>query len=232
MQRRSPNYFPLAALPLAVLAGLLVVLLLVIELHVIEMAYARLGIHPRTAVALLALALLGSRFNIPVASLPGERLVVERRVTVAGVSYVVPTFEERDRTWIAVNVGGAVIPTALSVYLLAVGGAWLSSLLVTLVVTAVVHALARPVRGVGIAVPTLVPPLVAAGASLLLAAGHPALAAYVGGTLGTLIGADLMNLKRLRGLGAPVASIGGAGTFDGIFVTGILAVLLAPVGRG
>ncbi len=29
------------------------------------------------------------------------------------------------------------------------------------------------------------------------------------------------------GLGAPVASIGGTGTFDGIFLTGILAVLLA-----
>jgi uncharacterized membrane protein len=30
----------------------------------------------------------------------------------------------------------------------------------------------------------------------------------------------------VQGLGAPVASIGGAGTFDGIFLTGVLAVLL------
>lgn len=44
-----------------------------------------------------------------------------------------------------------------------------------------------------------------------------------------LIGADLLNLGAVRGLGAPVASIGGAGTFDGIFVTGILAVLLASL---
>src|SRR5437773_1132936 len=44
---------------------------------------------------------------------------------------------------------------------------------------------------------------------------------------GTLIGADLLNLGQIQGLGAPVASIGGAGTFDGIFITGILAVLLA-----
>jgi len=42
-----------------------------------------------------------------------------------------------------------------------------------------------------------------------------------------LIGADLLNLGQIQGLGAPVASIGGAGTFDGIFITGILAVLLA-----
>src|SRR5216684_2048830 len=53
--------------------------------------------------------------------------------------------------------------------------------------------------------------------------------AYIGGSMGTLIGADLMNLDKITGLGAPVASIGGAGTFDGIFLTGILAVLLAGV---
>jgi uncharacterized membrane protein len=52
---------------------------------------------------------------------------------------------------------------------------------------------------------------------------------YIVGTLGTLIGADLTNLGKLQGLGAPVASIGGAGTFDGIFLTGILAVLLASL---
>ena len=51
--------------------------------------------------------------------------------------------------------------------------------------------------------------------------------AYIAGSLGTLIGADLTNLDKVRGLGAPIASIGGAGTFDGIFLTGILAVLLA-----
>jgi uncharacterized membrane protein len=36
-----------------------------------------------------------------------------------------------------------------------------------------------------------------------------------------------MNLGAIHGLGVPVASIGGAGTFDGIFLTGIVAVLLA-----
>jgi uncharacterized membrane protein len=36
-----------------------------------------------------------------------------------------------------------------------------------------------------------------------------------------------MNLDKIQGLGAPIASIGGAGTFDGIFLTGIIAVLLA-----
>jgi uncharacterized membrane protein len=45
-------------------------------------------------------------------------------------------------------------------------------------------------------------------------------------SVGCLIGADLLNLHRLAGLGAPIASIGGVGTFDGIFFTGIVAVLL------
>jgi hypothetical protein len=46
-------------------------------------------------------------------------------------------------------------------------------------------------------------------------------------SLGALVGADLLNLNRVQGLSDPVVSIGGAGTFDGVFLTGILAVLLA-----
>jgi uncharacterized membrane protein len=49
--------------------------------------------------------------------------------------------------------------------------------------------------------------------------------AYVSGTLGTLIGTDLTILGVVE-LGAPVVSIGGAGTFDGVFLSGLIAVLL------
>ena len=73
----------------------------------------------------------------------------------------------------------------------------------------------------------LIPPVVAALVGWVLGAAHPDGVAYISGVLGTLIGADIMNLGKLRDLGAPVASIGGAGTFDGIFLTGIVAVLLA-----
>ena len=45
--------------------------------------------------------------------------------------------------------------------------------------------------------------------------------------MGTLIGADLLHVRQVIRLAAPVASIGGAGTFDGVFLTGIIAVLLA-----
>jgi uncharacterized membrane protein len=88
------------------------------------------------------------------------------------------------------------------------------------------------VPGIGIATPMFIPPIVAALVALALtglfgAGTHVDAVAYVSGVLGTLIGADLMNLGKLRDLGAPVASIGGAGTFDGVFLTGIVAVLLA-----
>lgn len=93
-----------------------------------------------------------------------------------------------------------------------------------------VHKIARPIRGVGIATPALLPPLMAAALGLffelILHPGAAPIIAYSSGTLGTLIGADLMNLKKISSLGAPVASIGGAGTFDGIFLTGLIAVVL------
>jgi uncharacterized membrane protein len=83
------------------------------------------------------------------------------------------------------------------------------------------------VEGVGIAIPVFIPPLVAASTGLLLSPQHAPALAYIAGSLGTLIGADLLNLDKLHGLGAPVVSIGGAGTFDGIFLIGLIAVLLA-----
>ena len=48
---------------------------------------------------------------------------------------------------------------------------------------------------------------------------------YVSATVGTTIGADFMNLTRISSLNVPMVSIGGGGTFDGIFLAGILSVL-------
>src|SRR5260370_27409540 len=97
------------------------------------------------------------------------------------------------------------------------------------IVTLVVHGCARPIRGLGIATPMLIPPIAAALCGYVLGGSdsHRDAVAFISGVMGTLIGADLLNLGRLRDLGAPVASIGGAGTFPGIFLTGIVAVPLA-----
>lgn len=128
---------------------------------------------------------------------------------------------------VAVNVGGAVIPVLLSARILLTQDVFGVSAIATGAVVVVTYLLAKPVRGVGIVVPTLVPPVAAAFAALLLSREAAPAVAYVAGTIGTLVGADLLNLRRVQDRGAPIVSIGGAGTFDGIFVTGILAVLLA-----
>jgi len=206
---------------------LIVLLITLIEIHVLRYAYEKIGIDQRHVLALLLLSLLGSYVNIPVAKLPAERVVSGQEITLFGMRYVMPIVQEWPRTIIAVNVGGAVIPTLLSLYLLVKNSMYGPGLLAVAIVTLVVHRLARPVQGLGIVVPLFIPPVVAAITALLLAPQAAPSLAYISGSLGTLIGADLLNLRQVRGLSAPLASIGGSGTFDGIFLTGILAVLLA-----
>jgi uncharacterized membrane protein len=224
----SRFHFPPVALPF--LAGLLVLLAVVVvlvQVGVLSYAYEKIGIQRRHVFGVLLLSLLGSYVNIPVAELPPERVLSNQVVDFFGMRYVIPEVREWPGTVVAVNVGGAVIPTVLSLYILSRKKLWARGLVGAAAVAAVAYSLAQPVRGVGIVVPVFVPPLVAAAVALLLARKAAPALAYVAGSLGTLVGADLLNLGHLQGLGAPVASIGGAGTFDGIFMTGILAVLLA-----
>jgi uncharacterized membrane protein len=117
----------------------------------------------------------------------------------------------------------------MSVYLLIKHQLWLRGALATAVVAIICHWLSQPIRGLGIAEPVFVPAVAAAVVALILSRDDAAPLAYIGGSLGTLIGADLLNLGNIRGLGAPVASIGGAGTFDGIFLIGIVSVLIASI---
>jgi uncharacterized membrane protein len=146
-----------------------------------------------------------------------------------GMRYAVPVVVNWPGTVIAVNVGGAVIPTVMSIYLLIRHELWAKGLVGTAIVALVLHWLANPLPGVGIAVPVFLPAVTTAIVAILLSRDRAAPLAYIAGSMGTLIGADLTNLDKVSGLGAPVASIGGAGTFDGIFLTGILAVLLASL---
>ncbi len=221
------HYFPIALPFLLFIVFAFVILIVLVEAGILRYAYRKIGVGSRHMFALLLLSLLGSYVNIPVAELPAKEVYYGEPVTFFGMQYVVPFMAEAPRTIIAVNLGGAVIPTILSIYLLIKTRSYFRGILAIIVVTIVVHLMAEPVRGVGIAEPIFIPPLVAAGAALLISRRHAPPLAYIAGSLGTLIGADLLNLGKVQGLGAPVASIGGAGTFDGIFVAGILSVLLA-----
>jgi uncharacterized membrane protein len=220
------HYLPLAPGFFAILIGFF---FLVLILRSVRLAYENLGVSSNAAILLLLATLIGSFFNIPIAELPPERVMSDQVIDFYGMRYAVPVVSDWDGTVVAVNVGGAVIPTVMSIYLLIKRELWVKGLVATAIVALVIHWMADPVPGLGIAVPVFMPVVVTAIVAVILSREEAAPLAYIAGSLGTLIGADLTNLDKLRGLGAPVASIGGAGTFDGIFLTGILAVLLASL---
>ena len=223
------HYFPIGLGLAGLFVALLLGLVLLIEIGLLSRAYSALGLNPRVATLVLFGSLLGSYINLPLVRLPDERVVSRQVVEMFGVPFLAPVEVDWPGTIVAINVGGAVIPILLSFYLIVRYELWAFGALATAIVAFVVHRMATPVPGVGISVPTIAPPLLAAGVALLLSRRLAAPIAYIGGSLGVLIGADLLNLGQLRSLGAPVASIGGAGTFDGIFLTGVIAVLLASL---
>ena len=210
-------------------------LFVMLEIGAINYAFNALGLPPHAAFWALIVSLFGSYINIPISRIEsghGGGSSSPDVVSYFGMRYRVPEHLAAGRsTVVAINVGGAIVPLCICAWILAVNPAvFLQAVLGTAIVTFVVHRAARPIAGVGIATPMFIPPIVAALVGMLLSGGVPHHAdaiAYISGVMGTLIGADLMNLGRLSELGAPVASIGGAGTFDGIFLTGIVAVLLA-----
>jgi uncharacterized membrane protein len=198
-----------------------------VKFGLFTLAFARLGIPPEQLFSLFFLCIVGSMINIPIRRIAlGYEPEDIERVSFFGMRFHTLRWRRREMV-LAVNVGGAIIPTLLSLYLLTQTPYPFRVFLAIIVVSALIYKIARPVPGVGIATPVFIPPLVAALIALLLTPDWSPPTAYVAGTLGTLIGADILNLNRLKELQTPVASIGGAGTFDGIFLTGILAVVLA-----
>jgi uncharacterized membrane protein len=222
------HYLPLTPGLFSILVILFAALIILIQLRILRYAYMRLGIGPGGALLLLFGSLIGSYFNIPITVLPGP-VRSAQIVDFYGMRYVVPLVTSWQGTVLAVNVGGAVIPTLMSTYLVLRYQLWFKAAIATAIIAAVIHSMATPVSGVGIAVPVFLPVVTTAILAFILSREYAAPLAYIGGSMGTLIGADLLNLDKISGLGAPVASIGGAGTFDGIFLTGILAVLLAGI---
>ena len=197
------HYIPIALPFLIFFVFLFAVLIILIEIDILRYAYDRMGVGRRHMFALLFFSFVGSYVNIPIYNMAG--------------------------TVIAVNLGGAVIPFLLSIYLCIKNRLYLRGLVGVAIVTFCVNMMAYPVRGMGIAVPTLIPSLIAAPVAFILSRRYAPPLAYISGSLGTLIGGDLLNLGQIQALGAPVASIGGAGKFDGIFLTGILSVFLASL---
>lgn len=206
----------------------LMIFFIIVQINVIVLAFTRIGIPSQYIFLALFSTLFGSFINLPFKRISQEHVTTETRASYFGFRYVIPVRKKKE-TLLAINLGGAVIPLLISLYLLFKTGLWMPAVIATAVITAVTFRLAKPIPGIGIALPAFIPPILAALVSLIIAFPNAPVIAYVSGTLGTLIGADLLNIHRIGNLGAPVASIGGAGTFDGIFLNGILAVLLSAI---
>jgi len=222
---------PLIITIMLIFFALAVVLFPLLVLQVFGAAFEKLGISRPLVFWLLILTLLGSLVNIPITTLEGRKVVTEKVISYYGMRVWMPRAPLRQYTVLAVNVGGAVIPALLSLLLAYKIGFSLRLLVLLGAVTLIMNRVARPIQGLGIAVPGLVAPLATVlGAWLLYPETLSDLKApsvYIASTMGTLIGADLLRLKDIPQLGAPVASIGGAGTFDAIFLSGVIAVLLS-----
>jgi uncharacterized membrane protein len=212
---------------LLVFVLMLLLLLAVVHVGVISITFGKLGLTRESAFSLLFCSLFGSLINIPLFSIKSETPVKVRDTPLSNILQPYLKYIE-GRTIIAVNVGGCLIPAGFSIYLF-------SSLPVTLyevlpgvlLVALVSYIFSFPVKGTGIGMPMFIAPVFAALVAITINHEFSAPLAYISGTMGVLVGADLLNFRHISRMGAMIASIGGAGTFDGIFMTGILAVLLA-----
>lgn len=194
-------------------------------------ALAKLHLSGGSAFALILAMFAGSFVNIPVRTIVHDEAVAVDPLAIFGVSRRGERWRRiRRKTTIAVNVGGCLIPVGLAVYealLLAEAGGLAGAGLASSISIAACYALARPIPGIGIALPAFLPGIISALAALLLANGDPAPVAFIAGVAGPLIGADLLHLKDVEDSPTGIASIGGAGTFDGIILSGIIAAYLA-----
>lgn len=196
-------------------------------------ALTKLGLSPHAAFIIVMGIFAGSVINIPVKRFSRDEEVFGDPLGMLGLGrlFALPHLE-RHHVTLAVNLGGCVIPSLLAIYeCLLVARRGTSAVLVLTVVTlaniAVCYRIARPLPRVGLAMPALIPPLAAASLSLLLIPDFAPPVAFVAGVFGPLIGADLLHLKEVVKIAPAVASIGGAGTFDGIVLSGLIATLLA-----
>lgn len=202
-------------------------LMAVVQLGLVTFTFQKLGLSAESAFLLLFSSLFGSLINLPLFSMRAEAPPSPMEPILRGLLRAT-RMPFTGRTVIAVNVGGGVIPVFFSLYLMGYAAldVWQVALGIA-AVTAISYLMSRPLAGVGIGMPIFVAPITAAIVAIVIGGDQSAPLAYIAGTLGVLVGADLLRFRDVSKLGVPFASIGGAGTFDGIFITGLIAVLLA-----
>ncbi len=197
-------------------------------------ALGKLGLGPLSSLLAALGIFLGSAINVPVTRIERTETVQYKPNRLLGLHRLLPrSVQHQPYTVIAVNVGGCLVPTALAGYqgarMAVQAPSVLPAALAALAINVgLCYVVAQPVEGVGITMPPLVPAGAAALCGLVLAPEWAPPVAFMAGVLGPLIGADFLHLDDIAEIGTGMASLGGAGTFDGIVLSGLVATLLVP----
>src|SRR5438270_13143122 len=174
------HHLPLTPEVFSILVFLALALVILIQLRILRYAYMRLGVGPGLAFILPFGSLIGSYFNLPITVLPEPPVRSGQIVDFFGMRYVVPVVVSWPGTVLAVNVGGAVIPTIMSTYLVIRYQLWLKAALATAAIAFIIHSMATPVPGIGIAVPVFAPVVATAILAFILSREYAPPLAYVG----------------------------------------------------
>jgi uncharacterized membrane protein len=217
-------FFPIGCLIFALFILFLPILFILGYFHIVTIGFEKLGFSSEVTILILLAILIGSSINIPL----GRQKLVRVEEPVFFGLFRAPRIKAQG---IAINLGGAVIPVLISFYFLYLGwrqGFSLEPVLIAIILMIIISKfLARIIPGRGIALPFFIPPLFAVLFALILSPNFAAPCAFISGVLGTLIGADLLNLRKVQKISPGFLSIGGAGVFDGIFLVGMASALLA-----
>jgi len=230
MRQESKTPVNLAAILFSLLLAALMPLMFA---DLMSASFIKLHLSPQAALILILAMFSGGSINIPIHKVEGTGPAMEDPLEAFGLAGVWPVFRRvRSQTIIAVNVGGCIIPACLASYevfrLVEVGSRAIVALLVAGTVNTVVcYLAAKPLPDVGIVMPAFLPACAAAMSAYILFPAQAPPIAFVAGVVGPIVGADLMHLNAFVQTTSGVMSIGGAGTFDGIILTSILAAYLA-----
>jgi len=196
--------------------GIILLLLasVVIYLGLAQRALDRMRLSDRGALVIIAAIIIGSFINIPIPFIPFNT---------------------------SVNVGGALVPVGLAIYLLSMAGTekeWGRALAGTVATAVTVYvigsllnsgATVEPAGRYAVLDAIYLYPLVGGVVAYIL--GRSRRAAFISATLGVLL-VDIFHYIWLLRNGAPgnyTVAIGGGGAFDTIVLAGIVAILLSEL---
>jgi uncharacterized membrane protein len=194
-------------------------------------ALSKLEISSDIGIAIAFCIILGSLINIPLKRVKTvSKIPIDLRQLYGLNRFFTRRILQKNEMTIAVNFGGCVVPLALALHQLThlfTAEIILMPILVIIINVIICYRLSEVKAGVGILLPAFVPGIIAALCALILSPENPSSVAFCAGILGPLIGADILRLKHIIALGSGSASIGGAGIFDGIVISGFVALLLS-----